>query len=79
VLGQLAGSAVSGNGPVRLPLAAASAIAGDAAGVNAADGQPDVSPSTPSPCWIPFCSGSKSLEEVWRLLLPPNALLELRR
>ena len=26
-----------------------------------------------------FLLGSKNLDEVWRLILPPNALLELRR
>jgi hypothetical protein len=46
---------------------------------NAADGQPEVQPIDPQPMLDSFLLGSKNLEEVWRLLLPPNALLELRR
>jgi len=46
---------------------------------NAADSQPEAQPIDPQPMLDSFLLGSKSLEEVWRLLLPPNALLELRR
>lgn len=45
---------------------------------NAGDGRPDGQPIDPQPMLDSFLLGSKSLEEVWRLLLPPNALLELR-
>jgi hypothetical protein len=46
---------------------------------NAGDGQPDGQPIDAQPMLDSFLLGSKNLEEVWRLLLPPNALLELRR
>ena len=46
---------------------------------NAGDGRPDGQPIDPQPMLDSFLLGSKSLEEVWRLMLPPNALLELRR
>jgi len=46
---------------------------------NASDGQPDGQPIDAQPMLDSFLLGSKSLDEVWRLLLPPNTLLELRR
>jgi hypothetical protein len=46
---------------------------------NEADGQPDGEPIDAQPMLDSFLLGSKSLDEVWRLLLPPNTLLELRR
>jgi len=46
---------------------------------NAADGQPDGQPIDAQPMLDSFLLGSKNLDEVWRLLLPPNTLLELRR
>jgi glucosylglycerate synthase len=46
---------------------------------NAVDGQPDGQPINVQPMLDSFLLGSKNLDEVWRLLLPPNTLLELRR
>jgi len=46
---------------------------------NASDGQPDGEPIDAQPMLDSFLLGSKSLDEVWRLVLPPNTLLELRR
>jgi hypothetical protein len=46
---------------------------------NAADGQPDGQPIDAQPMLDSFLLGSKNLDEVWRLVLPPNTLLELRR
>ncbi|HEY1500443.1 MAG TPA: hypothetical protein VGF88_12750 [Acidobacteriaceae bacterium] len=46
---------------------------------NASEGQPDVQPIDTQPMLDSFLLGSKNLDEVWRLLLPPNTLLELRR
>ncbi len=45
---------------------------------NASDGEPDGEPIDPQPMLDSFLLGSKSLDEVWRLILPPNTLLELR-
>jgi len=45
---------------------------------NAGDGEPDGEPIDPQPMVDSFLLGSKSLDEVWRLILPPNTLLELR-
>lgn len=46
---------------------------------NASDGEPDGQPIDAQPMLDSFLLGSKNLDEVWRLVLPPNALLELRR
>ena len=46
---------------------------------NAADGQQDGQPIDAQPMLDSFLLGSKNLDEVWRLVLPPNTLLELRR
>lgn len=46
---------------------------------NAADGQPDGQPIDAQPMLDSFLLGSRNLDEVWRLVLPPNTLLELRR
>jgi hypothetical protein len=46
---------------------------------NSSDGQADVQPIDTQPMLDSFLLGSKNLDEVWRLLLPPNTLLELRR
>lgn len=46
---------------------------------NAGDGAPDGQPIDVQPMLDSFLLGSKNLDEVWRLILPPNALLELRR
>ena len=40
---------------------------------------PDGQPIDTQPLLDSFLLGSKSLDEVWRLLLPPNTLLELKR
>lgn len=39
----------------------------------------DVEPGDPQPMVDSFLLGSKNLDEVWRLVLPPNSMLELRR
>ncbi|MFP5230724.1 MAG: hypothetical protein ACLGXA_24170 [Acidobacteriota bacterium] len=39
----------------------------------------DVQPVDPQPMIDSFLLGSRNLDEVWRLILPPNSLLELRR
>ena len=46
---------------------------------NAGDGPPDGQAIDPQPMLDSFLLGSKNLDEVWRLILPPNTLLELRR
>jgi glucosylglycerate synthase len=46
---------------------------------NEGDGQPDGQPIDPQPMLDSFLLGSKNLDEVWRFILPPNTLLELRR
>jgi hypothetical protein len=46
---------------------------------NAGEGLPDGQPIDPQPMLDTFLLGSRNLEEVWRLILPPNSLLELRR
>lgn len=46
---------------------------------NASDGLPDGQTIDPQPMLDSFLLGSKNLDEVWRLLMPPNTLLELRR
>jgi hypothetical protein len=46
---------------------------------NTPEGQADGQPIDAQPMLDSFLLGSKSLDEVWRLLLPPNTLLELRR
>ena len=46
---------------------------------NAAEDPPDAQPVDPQPMLDSFQLGSKNLDEVWRLILPPNSLLELRR
>ncbi|HVT99703.1 MAG TPA: hypothetical protein VHE33_19540 [Acidobacteriaceae bacterium] len=40
---------------------------------------PDGQPVDPQPMLDTFQLGSRNLDEVWRLILPPNSLLELRR
>lgn len=40
---------------------------------------PDPQPIDPQPMLDSFLLGSKNLDEVWRLIVPPNSLLELRR
>ena len=40
---------------------------------------PDPQPIDPQPILDSFLLGSKNLDEVWRLIVPPNSLLELRR
>lgn len=46
---------------------------------NAGSGEPDGQAIDVQPMLDSFQLGSKNLDEVWRLLLPPNTLLELRR
>jgi hypothetical protein len=46
---------------------------------NAAEGAADGQAIDPQPMLDSFLLGSKSLDEVWRLVLPPNSLLELRK
>ncbi len=46
---------------------------------NASDGEPDGQAIGVQPMLDSFRLGSTNLDEVWRLLLPPNTLLELRR
>lgn len=46
---------------------------------SAGAGEPEVQPTDARPMLDSFLLGSKNLDEVWRLLLPPNTLLELRR
>jgi hypothetical protein len=46
---------------------------------NEGDGPPEGQPVDPHSMLDTFLLGSKNLEEVWRLILPPNSLLELRR
>ena len=46
---------------------------------NAGDGAPDAQPIDAQPMLDSFLLGSKNLDEVWRFILPPNTLLELRR
>ncbi len=46
---------------------------------NAGDSEPDGQPIDAQPMLDSFLLGSKNLDEVWRLILPPNTLLELRR
>jgi hypothetical protein len=46
---------------------------------NAGEGLADGQPIDPQPMLDTFQLGSRNLEEVWRLILPPNTLLELRR
>lgn len=41
--------------------------------------EPDPPPIDPQPMLDSFLLGSRNLDEVWRLVLPPNALLDLRR
>lgn len=45
----------------------------------APDREPDAPPPDPQPMLDSFLLGSRSLDEVWRLILPPNTMLELRR
>ncbi len=52
----------------------ATAVVGQRSG-GAADGEP----IDPQPMLDSFLLGSRSLDEVWRLVLPPKVLLELRR
>ena len=46
---------------------------------NPGDGEPDGQAIDVQPMLDSFRLGSTNLDEVWRLLLPPNTLLELRR
>ncbi len=46
---------------------------------NAGNGEPDGQAIDVQPMLDSFQLGSKNLDEVWRLILPPNTLLELRR
>lgn len=46
---------------------------------NAPAAQPDGQPTDAQPMYDSFLLGSRSLDEVWRLVLPPNTMLELRR
>jgi hypothetical protein len=46
---------------------------------NGSENQPDGQAIDAQPLLDSFLLGSKSLDEVWRLLLPPNTLLELKR
>lgn len=46
---------------------------------NAVEGPPDSQAIDPQPMRDSFLLGSRNLDEVWRLILPPNTLLELRR
>lgn len=46
---------------------------------NPGDGSPDAQVIDPQPMLDSFLLGSKNLDEVWRLIVPPNSLLELRR
>ncbi|MGA8531033.1 MAG: hypothetical protein WB622_15055 [Acidobacteriaceae bacterium] len=46
---------------------------------NAPMGKPDGEPVDTQPMLDSFLLGSRNLDEVWRLILPPNVLLELRR
>ncbi|HZZ39202.1 MAG TPA: hypothetical protein VFE06_08720 [Acidobacteriaceae bacterium] len=46
---------------------------------NAPAERPDGEPVDPQPMLDSFLLGSRNLDEVWRLVLPPNVLLELRR
>jgi len=44
-----------------------------------AETEAEPQPIDPQPMLDSFLLGSKNLDEVWRLILPPNTLLELRR
>jgi glucosylglycerate synthase len=46
---------------------------------NAPTGHPDGQAVDPQPMLDSFLLGSRNLDEVWRLILPPNVLLDLRR
>jgi hypothetical protein len=46
---------------------------------NAPEDSGEIEPGDPQPTLDSFLLGSKNLDEVWRLLLPPNSMLELRR
>ncbi len=46
---------------------------------NGGEGPPDGQPIDAQPMLDTFQLGSRNLEEVWRLILPPNSLLDLRR
>jgi hypothetical protein len=46
---------------------------------NASDAPTDSQAIDTQPMLDSFLLGSKNLDEVWRLILPPNALLELRK
>jgi hypothetical protein len=46
---------------------------------NAGEGSDDAQPIDPQSMLDTFLLGSRNLDEVWRLILPPNSLLELRR
>jgi glucosylglycerate synthase len=79
VLGQLAGSLFQEmeNDAVqwqRIRGSQPAAVWGNAARESAGDDPIDAQPMLDS-----FLLGSKNLDEVWRLLLPPNTMLELRR
>lgn len=46
---------------------------------NAPEDKGEVEPGDAQPMRDSFLLGSKNLDEVWRLVLPPNSMLELRR
>ncbi len=46
---------------------------------NAPGAQPDGEPPDAQPMLDSFLLGSRNLDELWRLVLPPNTLLEVRR
>lgn len=46
---------------------------------NAGEGSSDGQAIDPQPMLDSFLLGAKSLDEVWRLIVPPNSLIELRR
>jgi len=46
---------------------------------NAPEEKPGGEPVDPQPMLDSFLLGSRNLDEVWRLILPPNVLLDLRR
>ena len=46
---------------------------------NAPEDSAEIEPGDPLPMRDSFLLGSRNLDEVWRLVLPPNTMLELRR
>ena len=46
---------------------------------NAPEDSGAIEPGDPQPMLDSFLLGSKNLDEVWRLVLPPNTMLEIRR